>query len=225
MEKIGLLWRQFLGNALYFYLWLASQTARWVFHGETNHIQAVESERPAIWAFWHGQGMAFMIYGERFVRGSDFVVIMVGGDRADTLGTLGKREKTTTYAIDMDGNPMASGRAVLNVIKEMKQGKHLLIAPDGPDGPAFVLKKGIGYIARKAQANVLPLGVWTKHGFHLQRWDRYLIPLPFAKIHVVFGEPVPIDKKMSQEEADELIDQALHKARTQAQIVAGSKPW
>lgn len=225
MERLGLLWRKFLGNALYFYLWLASSTARWEFHDESNKDNAQAESRPLIWAFWHGQGLVFMSYGEKFIHGPDFVVIMVGDDRGDTLGTLGRREQTKTYAVDMDGNPMASGRAVLSAIKDMKQGKFLLMAPDGPDGPAFVLKKGISYIARKAQANVLPLGVWTKHGFHLQRWDRYLIPLPFAKMHVVFGQPVPINKNMSTAETDQVIAEALHKARTRSQVLAGTKPW
>jgi lysophospholipid acyltransferase (LPLAT)-like uncharacterized protein len=178
-----------------------------------------------MWSTWHGQAWLLIVYGERFVDVTQFTGVAVGDNRVDTLGQLATRMGATTYGVDMQGNPVAAGRAVTRVIRAMKGGQNSFIFPDGPDGPAYAPKRGVAVIARKAGASILPIGVWTRRAIHMRRWDRYMIPLPFARIHIVFGEPFYISDIAEEEAQLAHIAAALDGVRAQAQRALGVSPY
>ncbi|MCP4424736.1 MAG: hypothetical protein GY803_09605 [Chloroflexi bacterium] len=221
MTDLSKQWRQFEGKALYAYHRLITLTSRWNFTGQANLTQARASDHPILWTMWHGQVMPFIMYGDRFQDANRFCIITVGDDRGDSLSTLGDEIGAKMYKVDMQGNPVAAGRAVLRVIQAMKQGNDSMIAPDGPDGPAYEPKGGVAMLAKKSGAAVVPVGIWTRQAYRRQRWDRYLIPFPFAHIHLAFGTPIfakrntPTDSLLAQ------ISEALHAVTSQARQSAG----
>lgn len=75
------------------------------------------------------------------------------------------------------------------------KGEIIVITPDGPRGPAGVIKPGIVIAAREADASVVPFSWQAKKFWQLQTWDRMQIPKPFTTIDVVFGEPVSMPKE------------------------------
>lgn len=218
-------WLRFQGHALFRYARLVTRTARFEVEGWSNAEKATASGRPRIWTTWHGTGMTFLNFGDRFLDASKFVAIVVGDDRSNVLAEMGTRFGGKPVAVDMQGNPVAAGRSVLKVVKALKAGGETVLFPDGPDGPAFVPKAGIGFLARKAAAAVMPITIWTKWGIHLRRWDRYLVPLPFARMQVVIGEPLLMDEGMNEESVLQQIAEAINVVRTRAQILAGAQPW
>ena len=225
MSDLGHRWRQLQGSALYSYSQLVTRTARFRVEGWEQMEVAEASGRPVLWAMWHGQLMGFISFGDRFLDNEDFVAVMVGDERGDTLGMFARRLRGRVFRVDMKGNPFAAGRAVLRVIQEMKAGHQSIIAPDGPDGPAFTPKPGVAFLARKAQAAILPLGVWTRQAYHLRRWDRYLVPVPFARFHVKIGRPLLAGPQIEDEALLAQIGEALHAARARAMVLAGARPW
>jgi lysophospholipid acyltransferase (LPLAT)-like uncharacterized protein len=226
MADLGLWWRKFQGNAMFAYFRVVSRTTRWQFEGRENVQLARETGRPLLWAFWHGQTMAFLHYADRFEDPSDFAVILVGDKRFDILNVLGDRlGAAATHAVDMRGNPMAGGRAVLRVISALKEGRQTILAPDGPDGPPFTAKAGVSFLARKAAAAVLPVGIWTRQAVQLRRWDRYLVALPFARMVAVFGQPILADRRSDDQTLREQISEAMTKVRYRAQQLAGDTRW
>ena len=225
MSSPGSRWRTLQGYGLFLYGRLLSLTGRFHIEGWDHLQQASRSGRPLLWTLWHGQLMPFISFGARFLDPSEFVAIMVGDERADTLGAFSKQLGGTTVRVNMSGNPFAAGRAVLRVIQAMREGSQSVIAPDGPDGPAFVPKPGVAFLARKAGATILPVGAWTRQAYRIKRWDNYLLPFPFARIHVVLGQPLYAEREDDQERLLTAISAALHKARTRAQILAGARPW
>jgi lysophospholipid acyltransferase (LPLAT)-like uncharacterized protein len=225
MSNFHTRWLRFQGHVLFRYFRLVTRTARFRVEGWPNAEKAKTSGRPRIWTSWHGMGMTFMNFGDRFLDANNFVAIIVGDDRSNVLDELGSRLGGHPVAIDMQGNPMAAGRSVLKVVRALKAGRETVLFPDGPDGPAFVPKAGIAYLARKAAAAILPIGVWTKWGVHLPRWDHYLVPLPFAPLHVAIGDPLFIDETMSEADVLTRVTEANNAIRTRAQLLAGAKPW
>jgi len=208
---------QFQGNALALYHRLLARTVRWHIEGQTNITKARASKRPLLWLFWHEQLSFFVTYGVRFIGAEKFTIVTLGGDpRGNVLTTFAASLGATPYGVDMQGNPMEAGRKVLRIIEAMKGGKDSFLAPDGPDGPAFEPKAGASFLARKAEAAVIPVGGFTKAGYALHRWDKYLVPFPFARLRLVFGEPIFVNRRDNDEAVTEKIAGALTAVYQQA---------
>jgi len=205
------------GNALALYHRLLARTVRWQFEGRANISKAHASGRPILWLFWHEQLSLFVTYAHRFVGGEKFTIVALGGeDRGDILSIFAAALGASPYGVDMKGNPMAAGRSVLRIIHAMKDGKESFLAPDGPNGPAFEPKPGASFLARKAEAAVIPVGSYTSTGYALRRWDNYLLPFPFARLRMVFGQPIFINKKDKDEVVTAQIVEALTAVYQQA---------
>lgn len=224
-ENVGRAWRRVQGDFLFAYSRLVAYSSRYRIEGWPHLQAAMDSKRPLLWAMWHGQVMLFVAFGDRYLPNEQFAALRVGDERGDVLGEFAARLGSRTYRVDMGGNPFAAGRAVLQVIREMKAGRQSVIAPDGPDGPAFKPKRGVTYLARKAEAAVLPVGVWSRQAYALNRWDRYLVPFPFARIHVALGQPLLVERDVDESQLEAQIVAALHQARARAQVLAGIRPW
>ncbi|MFW5940255.1 MAG: lysophospholipid acyltransferase family protein [Chloroflexota bacterium] len=225
MSELGIRWRHLQGSGLYFYSRVLARTARIHVEGWENYTNTGDDGRPLLWSFWHGQLMPFITFGQRYLDASDFVVITVGDDRNDTLGTFARRLGGVSVGVDMQGNPFAAGRAVLRVIKAMKSGRQSVLAPDGPDGPVFTPKAGVAFLAQKAGASILPVGAWTRHALQMERWDRYLLPLPFARYSIVIGQSLTAQPDGDQHQLLAQISSSLHEVRARAQVLAGVRPW
>jgi lysophospholipid acyltransferase (LPLAT)-like uncharacterized protein len=225
LNNLSVAWRTFAGELVYLYHWLTMRTASWHVEGKANVAEARANGRPLLFTFWHGQTPLFIMYGHRFMDPSRFSLVMVGDERQDVLARLARRIGAAPHAVDMQGNPVAAGRATLQVVKALRQGRDSMIAPDGPDGPAYEPKAGVAFLAQKAEANIMPVGVWTRQAYQRKRWDRYMIPYPFARIKMVFGRPIPVDKGNDSTELLAQTTEALHEARNRAQELAGITPW
>ena len=81
-----------------------------------------------------------------------------------------------------------------------------LIAPDGSTGPAHEFKPGAIMLARLSGSPVVPLSFSCTRGVKLGTWDRLLLPMPFSRVEVVFGEPIELEPLMQMSESPETIE-------------------
>ncbi len=216
MTQLGTAWRTIEGEALYYYHRAVALTLRWQFEGKANLTLAQSTGRPILWAFWHESVSPFILYAITFHDPRDFSIIIAGDVRSDILGRLTSRMKAHPYGIDMQGNPMESGRKLLRVIQAMKRGNQSMLAPDGPDGPAFHPKKGVAFLAKKAKAAVIPVSIYAKTANSHTRWDKYQVPLPFSGMQMIIGTPILPDKKSDDTELLSEISSALTATRQRA---------
>jgi len=79
---------------------------------------------------------------------------------------------------------------IVNFIKVIKDGSPALVAPDGPSGPIYEAKPGVLYMAKKANAVVVPIGFGFSRMVVGPNWDDIALPLPFSRVAVVIGEPI-----------------------------------
>ena len=80
----------------------------------------------------------------------------------------------------------------------MKSGYSIVTTADGPRGPQHEFKSGTVLMARVAGVPILPIGCAADRAWYLEkRWDRFMIPKPFARIAVVVGEPVPVPRDIA----------------------------
>ena len=87
------------------------------------------------------------------------------------------------------------------LVEKLKQGFSTAISPDGPQGPARVLKKGVLHIALQSGVSILPLRIETPHCLKIPSWDGKRIPLPFSKMTVVYGKPITVTTENFEESA------------------------
>ena len=112
---------------------------------------------------------------------------------------------------------MSQGRQLVKLVRLVMDGNHLLIAPDGPGGPAYKAKPGFTYTAQKAKAIILPVGSYCRNAYVVPRWDQYVVPYPFSRVSIHIGKPyeIPEDVKDLSEVEEYLTDQ-LHRVTMQA---------
>jgi hypothetical protein len=80
---------------------------------------------------------------------------------------------------------------------------------DGPKGPAGIIKAGAVSLARAAGAVVVPIYTASDRAWYFKSWDRFMLPKPFAKVHLRFGEMLDL----STGEGDEAFED--HRVRLQ----------
>jgi lysophospholipid acyltransferase (LPLAT)-like uncharacterized protein len=206
------------GNALYLYSIIVSRTCRFRITGEERIFQLLETGKPIIGTSWHG--MTQMVLGSmrKYIDLSTLVTIFPDDYRGEILavfaGKLGIRSKLLNLAGD---STLDMARKLVHIINSISSGDRFIIHPDGPEGPAYVVKPGLTFIAKKTGAMILPLGCYCRNAYHVPRWDRYTCPLPFSKVQVYVGEPFMIPETTSDLSAinQELTD-ILNRAAAQA---------
>src|SRR5512144_3274434 len=81
----------------------------------------------------------------------------------------------------------------------LMRGQSVVLAVDGPRGPAFEAKRGCVDLAKSAGVPIVPVAYRCTRGHEFRwRWDRTLMPLPFGTIRIVHG--APIDASGGEEE-------------------------
>ena len=186
---------KFSGYFLYLFSELVYKTCRFSISGLNVIEENLEKDHPVILTSWHG--MTMMVAGliRKCFDLKNFVVIMPDDFRGDALFGFARHLGVTPIPLNLAGDTtLGSGRRLVGLIKQIKSGRHFLIHPDGPAGPAYKVKPGLAYIAQKTETPILPLGCYCRNAYHVPRWDRYTLPLPFSRIHIQFGMPITIPR-------------------------------
>ena len=76
----------------------------------------------------------------------------------------------------------------------MKNGYSIVTTADGPRGPQHEFKMGAVLMARIAGIPIIPVACAADRAWYLNRWDKFMIPKPFARVAIAVGEPYPIPR-------------------------------
>jgi lysophospholipid acyltransferase (LPLAT)-like uncharacterized protein len=80
------------------------------------------------------------------------------------------------------------GKALKEMIEQLKGSGLAAHVVDGPRGPAGVVKPGVISLARATGAAVVPFYTAADRAWYFQSWDRFMLPKPFARVTIRFGE-------------------------------------
>lgn len=150
------------------------------------------ARQPIIFALWHGQ-MLPLLYRHRGEGVS--VLISEHGDGE----IIARIAQTFGYRSVRGSTSRGAARALLALAREVRDGHDLAITPDGPRGPAKSFAPGTLIVAQRSGAPILPAVVSVSSAWRLRSWDQFLIPKPFAKIVVVYGDPIRVDAEDARE--------------------------
>lgn len=80
--------------------------------------------------------------------------------------------------------------ALRGIVRVMRRdGENPCVTMDGPRGPAKEVKDGVLFMAHFGRGLLVPTRVQARRALRLRSWDSHLIPLPFSRVRVIFGEP------------------------------------
>jgi len=152
----------------------------------------VQRDERFILSFWHRR-LFMMPLAYPFLRKERGVAILASnskdGERsAATWRWFGIHAVRGTASDD-------GAKALVRMIKAVKQGWDFGITPDGPRGPLMELKPGTVALARKTGAWIVPVGLAFDRSFELNTWDRMVLPMPFATCTVRYGTPYQVPPK------------------------------
>lgn len=165
-------------------LW--SRSVRPCFVNQEIPLRLKEDGKNFIYAFWHGR--QFLLFHNHRNSG---VVIPASESRDGEIqaGIL------TRFGFDVvRGSSKRKGdRALLGLVDGLRKGKDIALAVDGPRGPVFEVKQGVTYLAGKLNKPIVPVITSAKRYWILEKiWDKYLMPFPFTKGVIVYGEPIVV---------------------------------
>lgn len=84
-----------------------------------------------------------------------------------------------------------NAKTTVHLLRLLQGGNSVALAPDGPRGPRFFAKPGAAYLALRVGAPVVPIAMASSPKLRNPlSWDRYWIPMPFARMIVVVGKPL-----------------------------------
>jgi lysophospholipid acyltransferase (LPLAT)-like uncharacterized protein len=72
------------------------------------------------------------------------------------------------------------------------------ITPDGPRGPPWKVKPGAILLSQMSQRPIIPLAFAASRAWKI-KWDKFVIPKPFARVAIVIGAPVYVGKGLDAE--------------------------
>lgn len=93
-------------------------------------------------------------------------------------------------------------RAAKAMVDKARQGFSLGITPDGPRGPRFVVQPGSIFLSQKTGLPIIPVVVGLSRYWELPSWDRFRIPKPFSRALLMFGDPIHVPPKLTEEEME-----------------------
>lgn len=206
------------GTILYLFSVLVYRTCRFHISGVDQIERMLKRGEPVIVTSWHGMTMMIIGFLRKRMDLSSFVGIMPDDYRGDTLEVFGRKLGVEPIPLNLSGDStLGTGRKLVSLVRKISSGKNMLIHPDGPMGPAYVVKPGVSFLAKKTGAAILPLGCYCRHAYHVPRWDRYTLPLPFSKVHIQVGNFVTVPEKLQDlSEFNQQLTDILHRVSAQA---------
>jgi lysophospholipid acyltransferase (LPLAT)-like uncharacterized protein len=193
--------------------------ATWrVTRGGADPMQASASA-PLVMAIWHG-GLLPAAFCWRDRRIAVAVSRSRDGDRIDAvLSRLG-------FAPSARGSSSRGATALLReLIRRARRGEPMAVLLDGPRGPAGVAKPGAVALARATGARIVPIGIAAAPAVRFGSWDRTVLPLPFARVRIEFGEPFRVPRDAAADEleaARTALEAELHRLDAAAAAAVGA---
>jgi lysophospholipid acyltransferase (LPLAT)-like uncharacterized protein len=139
---------------------------------------SIPQDMPSIIAFWHES----MLPGWHHHADKKSIALVSQSKDGSILTTLLEQWGITTVR----GSSSSSGKqALAEAIEEVKNGSTLLLTPDGPRGPRRSMKAGAVIAAQRAGVPLYLARISESSTFIFHKsWDKFRVPLPFAKIHI-----------------------------------------
>jgi len=185
--------------------------------GEENYRQYWDAGQPTVFVLWHGRLLP-CTYRHR----QQGVVTLVSRHRdGEYIARIVERWGFTAVR----GSSSRGGlEALRDLMRWVRRGRSLAITPDGPRGPREVMKHGPLLIAQRTGAPVIPTECTASRAWFFGGWDRFLIPQPFSRITIEYGEPVFVPRDADEAQLTEIARDVERRMAEMRERLGGARP-
>ena len=171
-----------------------------------------DTDRRPILAFFHGR----VLTATYFFRNRGIVVMISENFDGEWIARIIQR---FGYGTSRGSTSRGGHRALLQLKRDMEQGRAAGFAVDGPRGPARHVQPGVVWLAKVTGNPVVPFHMEASSYWTLHSWDRTQIPKPFATVSLAVGAPVEVPADADSigiEEKRLEVERALHALEVRA---------
>jgi lysophospholipid acyltransferase (LPLAT)-like uncharacterized protein len=194
--------RRILASAVALLFWLCLKSWRRIWKDTADNSR---TQAPVIYCIWHNHlALAVASYDdyalEKWHEKGLATMISASGDGAFLAAVLAK---FGLHAIR--GSTSRRGpQALLEASRWLRKGYSVAITPDGPRGPSHIIQDGIIYLAQVSGRPIVPISNFTRWKICLPSWDRFQIPLPFARCELYDNDPISVPRDATEADREKL---------------------
>ncbi len=145
-----------------------------------------------IFAVWHARVLP-LVWSHR----SRGVVVLVSRHRdGEAIARVIRR---FGFGAARGSSTRGGDQAMRGMMAAVQAGRLVGFTPDGPRGPAERVKPGIAWLASTTGLPVIPIGTASNRAHAFGSWDRFRLPLPFARVVVAYGDPIQVPAGLGDE--------------------------
>jgi len=164
--------------------------------------QLLRCGSPSILAAWHNR-VFFISYflKTKFIRKGGKIAMLSSLSNDGEIGAhLGEKSGARAVRGSASKGGTEGFRRFYRLMK--KEGYSTIILPDGSKGPKYQAKMGVAMLAKMTGAAVIPISYAADRFWRIPSWDRMIIPKPFARICVVVGKDILVDRSLEDDELE-----------------------
>lgn len=177
-------------SALYRINRLYSGTFRLTIENEEEWLDYLNHGGIVLLCTWHQQFFSAIRYFQKYKVFTPSLIISQSKDGKIVAGVAERSGWNPVRGSSSKGGMLALKKIIVNLRKSKLSG-HIV---DGPRGPSGVVKPGVIRLSHAANAVIVPFYVSAENGWHFNSWDRFLLPKPFSKVALRFGEMIHFKK-------------------------------
>ncbi|MFL5487821.1 MAG: lysophospholipid acyltransferase family protein [Gemmatimonadaceae bacterium] len=162
--------------------------------GAVSSLRA--ARQPFIFALWHGHLLPLLWYHRE-----EGVAVLISEHRDGEL--VARAATSLGFTLIRGSTTRGAERALISLVRQLQSGREVAITPDGPRGPARKFAPGALVAAQRSSAPIVPVAAAADRVWRLKSWDQFMIPKPFARVTVSYGNPARVNANTPRAAADE----------------------
>lgn len=193
-------------------------TYRWRVDGLSHYESIVAAGEQPIFAFWHGR----ILTATLFWKHRSIVVITSQNFDGEWIARIIRR---FGYGTARGSSSRGGARALVQLKRDLTDGRPVAFTLDGPRGPARVVQPGAVWLAGATGRPLLPFHTEASACWTIGSWDRTQVPRPFSTVAMAIAEPVRVrdTSKAALEEGSRALELALQTSEARAADILDSR--
>lgn len=161
-----------------------------------SFVTVRQAKQPVVFTLWHGE-MLPLLYHHR----NQGIAVLISDHRDGEM--IARIAERFGFGTVRGSTSKGASRALVGMARALEAGHDVAVTPDGPRGPARSFAPGALVAAQRSGVPVIPLAVTATRAWRLRSWDRFLIPKPFSRVTIAYGDPTRMHAASAREAAAE----------------------